>query len=319
MKKLMILGAAALMMVAITGFRFPGGFQSETPYESVPSGKNDGHTTCKFDCKGFTGLDLSGMVKVNLVKSDTYKVEVTLPQVLEEYLLVRVEEGDLKIGWKKNIPSKFQKDSGSWICEAEISMPELRELEMSGATGLQCNDTFDLGRREFSLDMSGASKINSLNVNADKLEADISGASCYKITGDFHETEIEISGATKGTFMINADRLEAEVSGAGDTTIDGTVGVADIEVSGACELRLKGKVGTLKADASGAAKFKAMGAETENAILQASGAASCGVNVTRSIVISDATGASNISYKAPENVNARVLSKGKAASVKRVN
>ena len=307
------------MMLAATGFSFPYGLQGETPYQSVPSGKGDGYTTCKFNCKGFTDLDLSGNVKVNLVKSDLYKVEVTLPQELEEYLLVRVEEGELKIGWKRNIPSKFQKNSGNWTCEAEIAMPELRELEMSGATCLQCNDTFDLGRREFSLDMSGASKINSLNVNAYKLEADISGACSYEITGNFNEAELDISGATKGTFMIKADRLEAEVSGAGKTTINGTVGKADMEVSGACELRLKGKVGTLKADASGAAKFKAMGAETEDAILQASGAASCDVNVTRSIVINDATGAAHISYKAPKEINATIRSKGRAASVERLN
>ncbi len=318
MKKLLFFGAAALAMVAAMGFSFTGDLKGETPYQSVPSGKDYGYTTCKFDCKGFTELDLSGSVKVNLVKSDKYKVEVTLPQELEEYLLVRVEGGELKIGWKRIIPSKFQKNSGNWTCEAEIAMPELRELEMSGATNLQCNDTFDLGRGEFSLDLSGASKVAALNVNADKIEADISGACSYKVTGIFNEAELDISGASKGIFTINADRLEAEVSGAGNTTIDGSFGKADIEVSGACEMRLKGKVGTLKADASGAAKFNAMGAETGDAILQTSGAASCSVNVTRSITISDATGASTIRYKAPGNVNATLRSKG-TASVERVN
>ena len=318
MKKLIIFGAAALMMLAATAFSFPYGLQGETPYQSVPSGKDDGYTTCKFDCKGFTDLDLSGMVKVNLVKSDKYKVEVTLPREFEEYLLVRVEGSELKIGWKKSIPTKLQKKYGDWTCEAEIAMPELRELEMSGVTSLQCNDTFDLGRGEFSLDMSGASKVAALNVNADKIEADISGACSYKVTGIFNEAELDISGAANGSFTINADRLETEVSGAGKTTIDGSFGKADIEVSGGCELRLKGKVGTLKADASGAAKLKAMGIVAQEAFLQTSGAAICEVNVTRSIVINDATGVSKIRYKAPENVNATLRSKG-TASVERVN
>lgn len=316
MKKLMIFGAATLVMLATTAFSFPGERPGETPYQSVPSGKNDDYTTCKFSCKGFTDLDLSGNVKVNLVKSDTYKVEVTLPRELEEYLLVRVDGGELKIGWKKNPPSKFQKNSGNWTCEAEISMPVLRELEMSGVTSLQCGDTFDLGRGEFSLDLSGASKVSSLNINAGKLEADISGASYCEVTGDLGEAELELSGAAKSSFKINADRLEAEVSGAGNTTLDGAFGVADIEVSGACELRLKGTVGTLKADASGAAKLKAMGAETQEAFLQTSGAAICEVNVTRSIVVNDATGTSRIRYKAPGEVNASV--KGRAASIERV-
>ncbi len=316
MKKLMIFGAAALMMLAATAFSFPGERPGETPYQSVPSGKNYDYTTCKFSCKGFTDLDLSGTVKVNLVKSDAYKVEVTLPRELEDYLLVRVEGGELKIGWKKNLPSKFfHKNSGDWTCEAEIAMPELRELEMSGATSLQCNDTFDLGRGEFSLDLSGASKVYSLNVNAGKLEAEISGASFCEVTGDLGEAELELSGAAKSTFKINADRLEAEVSGAGNTTLDGAFGVAGIEVSGACVLHLKGTVGTLKANASGAAKLKAMGAVTEEAFLQTSGAAVCEVNVTRSIVINDATGASRIRYKAPGDVNASIK---RTTSVERV-
>ncbi len=317
MKKLMIFGAAALMLLATMAFSLPGERQGETPYQSVPSGKNVDYTTCKFGCKGFTGLDLSGSVKVNLVRSDTYKVEVTLPRELEECLLVRVEEGELKIGWKRNIPPKFLKNSSGWTCEAEIHMPSLRELEMSGVTSLQCSDTFDLGRGEFSLDMGGASRLASLNVNAGKLEADISGASSYEITGEIGEAELEISGAATGSFTINADRLEAEVSGASNTTFDGTFGTADIEASGACELHLKGTVGLLKADASGAAKVKAMGAVTEDAVIQASGAASCGVNVTRSITIKDATGTSKIRYKAPADVNATI--RGKTASVEKVD
>lgn len=312
----MIFGAAALVMLAATAFSFPGERLGETPYQSVPSGKNYDYTTCKFSCKGFTDLDLSGSVNVNLVKSDSYKVEVTLPRELEEYLLVRVEEGELKIGWR-NFPSKFLKNTGDWTCEAEISMPVLRELEMSGTTRLQCNDTFDLGRGEFSLDLSGASNAGQLNVNAWKLEADISGATSCNINGDFGEAELEISGASKGTFTINAERLEAEVSGAANTTIDGIFGMADIEATGACNLRLKGVVGRLKASASGAAKFKAMEAVAEDAVLQASGAAICEVNVIRSIVIDEATGASKIRYKAPENVNATI--KGRTASVERAN
>ena len=61
-----------------------------------------------------------------------------------------------------------------------------------------------------------------------------------------------------------------------------------------------------------------MGIVAQEAFLQTSGAAICEVNVTRSIVINDATGVSKIRYKAPENVNATLRSKG-TASVERVN
>lgn len=319
MKKFMFIGAAALAMFAATGFTAPAGYPAESMYLTTTSKVDAEYTKCKFNCKDFSGLELSGIVEVNLVKSDSYKVEITLPNVLKEYLQVWVNNGVLKIGWNKNIPSKLQKELGNWTCKAEIAMPKLRKLEMSGATSLKCDDTFDLGREEISLDLSGASKIKSLNVNAEKLDAEISGACSYKLTGNFNEAELDLSGAASGSFKINADKAEVDVSGAAKTNMDGNFGKIEVDASGACILNLNGKVGTLEVDASGVSKVKAMDAETENAILETSGTANCSVNVTNSLMIEDATGASHINYKAPKNLGVMTKSIGRMASVNRVN
>ena len=239
--------------------------------------------------------------------------------MLQEYLQVYVNNGVLKIGWNKNIPAKLQKELGNWTCKAEIAMPKLRKLEMSGATSLKCDDTFDLGREEISLDLSGASKIKSLNVNAEKLDAEISGACSYKLTGNFNEAELDLSGAASGSFKINADKAEVDVSGAAKTNMDGNFGKIEVDASGACILNLNGKVGKLEVDASGASNVKAMDAEIEDALLETSGTANCSVNVTNSLMIEDATGASHINYKAPKNLGVMTKSIGRMASVNRVN
>lgn len=319
MKKFMFIGAAALAMFAATGFTAPAGYQAESMYLTTTSKLDAEYTNCKFNCKDFSGLELSGIVEVNLVKSDSYKVEITLPNVLQEYLQVYVNNGVLKIGWNKNIPSKLQKELGNWTCKAEIAMPKLRKLEMSGATSLKCDDTFDLGREEISLDLSGASKIKSLNVNAEKLDAEISGACSYKLTGNFNEAELDLSGAASGSFKINADKAEVDVSGAAKTNMDGNFGKIEVDASGACILNLNGKVGKLEVDASGASNVKAMDAEIEDALLETSGTANCSVNVTNSLMIEDATGASHINYKAPKNLGVMTKSIGRMASVNRVN
>ena len=300
MKKFMILGAVALLMFTANGVNAKAEYPAESLYLTATSKVDADYTKCKFNCKNFTGLDLSGVVEVNLVKSDSYKVEVTLPSVLQEYLLVYESNGVLKIGWNKQIPSKLHKRLGSWTCKAEIAMPELRKVEMSGATSLRCDDTFELGRGELSLELSGASHIKTLNANAGKLDAEISGASSCVMYGSYHEAELDLSGATK-------------------TSLDGDYGKVEIDASGACEVNLKGSIGTLEIDASGASNVKAMNAEAENAILETSGAANCSVNVTRSIMIEDATGASNIRYKAPKDLGVMMKSIGRAASVERVN
>ena len=319
MKKFMFIGAAALAMFTATGFTAPVGYPAESMYLTTTSKVDAEYTTCKFNCKDFSGLELSGIVEVNLVKSDSYKVEITLPNVLQEYLQVYVNNGVLKIGWNKNIPSKLQKELGNWTCKAEIAMPKLRKLEMSGATSLKCDDTFDLGREEISLDLSGASKIKSLNVNAEKLDAEISGACSYKLTGNFNEAELDLSGAASGSFKINADKAEVDVSGAAKTNMDGNFGKIEVDASGACILNLNGKVGKLEVDASGASNVKAMDAEIEDALLETSGTANCSVNVTNSLMIEDATGASHINYKAPKNLGVMTKSIGRMASVNRVN
>ena len=296
----MILGAVALLMFTANGVNAKAEYPAESLYLTATSKVDADYTKCKFNCKNFTGLDLSGVVEVNLVKSDSYKVEVTLPSVLQEYLMVYESNGVLKIGWNKQIPSKLQKRLGSWTCKAEIAMPELRKVEMSGATSLRCDDTFELGRGELSLELSGASHIKTLNANAGKLDAEISGASSCVMYGSYLEAELDLSGATK-------------------TSLDGDYGKVEIDASGACEVKLKGSIGTLEIDASGASNVKAMNAEAENAILETSGAANCSVNVTRSIMIEDATGASNIRYKAPKDLGVMMKSIGRAASVERVN
>ena len=300
MKKFMILGAVALLMFTANGVNAKAEYPAESLHLTATSKVDADYTKCKFNCKNFTGLDLSGVVEVNLVKSDSYKVEVTLPSVLQEYLMVYESNGVLKIGWNKQIPSKLQKRLGSWTCKAEIAMPELRKVEMSGATSLRCDDTFELGRGDLSLELSGASHIKTLNANAGKLDAEISGASYCVMHGSYHEAELDLSGATK-------------------TSLDGDYGKVEIDASGACEVNLKGSIGTLEIDASGASNVKAMNAEAENAILETSGAANCSVNVTRSIMIEDATGASNIRYKAPKDLGVMMKSIGRAASVERVN
>ena len=314
----MIIGAAVLMMSS-AGVDAYAEYPAESRYLAATSKIDAEYTKCKFNCKDFTGLDLSGVVEVNLVKSDSYKVEVTLPSVLQEYLLVWVRNGVLKIGWNKQIPTKLQKQLESWTCKAEIAMPVLRKVEMSGATSMRCDDTFELGRGELSLELSGASHIKTLNANAGKLDAEISGASSCKMYGNYHEVELDLSGASSNSFVIKADKLEADVSGATKTSLDGDFGEVELDASGACEVNLKGTIINLEVDASGASNVKAMNAEAENAILETSGAANCSVNVTRSIMIEDATGSSNIRYKAPKDLSVMIKSIGRTASVERVN
>ena len=121
--------------------------------------------TKDYNLKGFTGLHVSGLVSVELTKSPDWKVSVTLPPELEEYLVVKTSGGNLSISLN-NVPAKVLRRFRDLEIKAEIAMPELRTLEMSGATSLSCGDTFDIGSETFKIEVSGASKVKQLGINA---------------------------------------------------------------------------------------------------------------------------------------------------------
>ena len=49
------------------------------------------YLTKSFDFKNFSGIEARGLVNVNVVKSDVYKVNLKVPDILEPYLRVKVQ------------------------------------------------------------------------------------------------------------------------------------------------------------------------------------------------------------------------------------
>lgn len=308
-----VVAAAALFAAPVSA---AGHFSGE-PVDTAGTYSSD-NVTKTYDCRGFTGLDISGSFEVTLTKSSAYKVVVTYPAEIEKYVVVRVEGNDLKIGWK-SVPANLQSRLKN-RCTAEISMPELRELEMGGATSLQCADSFDLGNfAEFSMDLSGASTVKSLCVKSGEFECELSGASRVDFDGDFRKAELEISGASNANFDINADRAGIEVSGASHVEVNGKFGNVDIESSGAGNVELAGSAGNLSIDASGAGKVNTKNLEAENVTVEATGASNCCVRAVRSLTVIDVNGASTVKYSAPKDVNPIVRSCGRASHIKRVD
>ena len=320
MKRFLMIGAAALLMTTASGFTVGTEKNVEVNDSKAESTEKPNYTKYKFNCKNFNKLDLSRTVKAKVIKSDTYKVEVTLPTEFKEYLKVYVKDGELRIRMSDdlNFNARIQNKYKNWSFTAVIAMPELRGLEMSGASEFECEDTFDLGRENFSLELSGASKVKSLNVNGVELDAEISGAAAYKFAGNFKRAYLEVSGAAEGQWMINADYMELEASGAGKTKLNGDFGHIRLDASGACDIALNGAAERLEVDASGACNVRAMGLKSQHVFVDAAGACNCHVYPEHSLTIDNASGAATVRYKAPKDMGVRLNSISRAATVKRV-
>ena len=275
------------------------------------------YVTRAFDCRHFSRIDISGIVNLTVEKSDRWKVEVTLPEEVEKYLIVKVSGGVLKIGVER-MPEALSRKLRGWKMTACVALPKLTGLEMSGATRCCCEDWFDLGAEGFCLDMSGASKVTGLKVRSGFLEAGMSGATSLVLEGACRKASFELSGAASVHAMgIDADKWQLSVSGASKPRLEGVCGEVWIDASGASEVTLVGTARTLSAEASGASKLRLRSFPTDEVHLVTSGAAKCEVAPQR-FLSAEATGGSGIWYLSREGLVTELnIGRGATLSVSR--
>ena len=188
--------------------------------------------TQEFNFSDFSRVEVGSAFEVKVVQSDSYSVSVTADDNLFDYILVSKQGTTLKIRLK----------TAQYIdttTRAEITMPQLHGLELSGATqgtvsGFSSTENVDL-------EVSGASSLDLVDISVGDVKSDISGAS--KVTGDI------------------------------------TAGDADFDVSGASTVQLEGSASDIVVDASGASRVKLAAFPVNNADIKLSGASSGTVNL----------------------------------------
>jgi hypothetical protein len=152
----------------------------------------------------FTGIDLSGSGKVNVVCGQAQSVTVTVDDNLQEIITTEVVDGVLEIGSSQSYSSKVG-------LTVDISVPTLNRLEASGA----CNATIENCETEkLLLDVSGAGKL-AVSGTVANVELDLSGAGSVDLSNlSAKKAKIDMSGAAKAT--VNAsDELDVAISGVG--------------------------------------------------------------------------------------------------------
>jgi len=159
---------------------------------------------------------------------------------------------------------------------ASISLPELRELRLSGASRAEV-DGFTT-THDFSLDVTGASKL--------KLGAVAAG-----------NTDIRLVGASELKFKrIEAAGLKMDIAGASHT--EGEVAVsadARLKIVGASRIVLSGTVKNLNLDVSGASQVRLAELSAHNAKVKLAGASKAVVRVDGHLD-ADLAGASDLSW-----------------------
>jgi hypothetical protein len=201
--------------------------------------------TRQMDVREFTGIDASGAFRVTVVAGDAYSVAVTADDNLFEYIEVRKEGSTLRIGFNAMHPISL----GSVSCNAEIVMPSLEYIRLSGAAQANISE-FKTGK-DFSADLSGASSLTG-SLDAARIQARASGASQIQLQGSSGDLSINGSGASNVDLsgLQSGSRASVELSGASRATVPAR-DTLEYSLSGGSHLEYKGRPSIIRSQSSG--------------------------------------------------------------------
>ena len=217
----------------------------ETPRDSHIIIEDSGNlVTQEYALSGFDEVEVSHAFDVEINKGDNFQVFINVEQNLFDYVRVTTEGNTLKIG----LDTRYTYRIGDVVEQAEITMPELVWLNLSGASeavisGFESESAFGVymsgasslrGHIEvvdITFDVSGDSEV-TLSGLAQDMTIDASGASEVDLE-DFpvSNANVTLSGASRATVKLDG-RLDADLSGASNLRYIGEPIMGDVHTSG---------------------------------------------------------------------------------------
>ncbi|MBA7513921.1 hypothetical protein ES705_05939 [subsurface metagenome] len=219
--------------------------------EGVVTGSGNLETK-QYNFSDFNRVDIGYAFEVEIDQSSSYSISITADDNLFEYIHVSKEGETLKIGLER-ITSL-----GPVTLKAEVTMPQLRGLDLSGMTrgtvsafsstenldvevsGASSLDLVDISAGDVKCEASGLSKITG-DITASDADFDVSGASTIQLEGSAIDIVIDASGASRvklAAFPINNATVALSGASSGTVNLDGRL---DADLSGASKLEYIGK------------------------------------------------------------------------------
>jgi len=239
--ELFTLGSGLVLVVLLAGCTLPKVISSK-----VTSITGSGNVVTQEETfTGFDKVDVSHAFKVDISQGQAFSVVIRIDDNLVQYLEVVKQGSTLKIGLKPGRSYNTRKIT----MEAEVTMPELSGLELSGAS--QGTITGFESTKTLNVDLSGASHLRG-DIEAGDAWFDVSGASQMNLTGSAEDVVIDASGASQvdlSAFPVADAHVDA--SGASKATVNPS-GQLDVDASGASQVYYVDSPTLGKIDTSGA-------------------------------------------------------------------
>jgi Putative auto-transporter adhesin, head GIN domain len=204
-----------------------------------------------FPYTDFTQVEVSSAFQVTITESETYSIKVTAGERIFDRIQVNKTGETLKIG---TLPITVF--LGSFDAKAEITMPALNKLDLSGATqatvsGFSTTESFaatvtgassleltDVKFGDVNIQLSGASHMVAAGTG-NNLAADVSGASNLDLTSfRVNDANVNVSGASHATVNLDG-RLDVDASGMSSLEYIGDPTLGTINTSGGSSVNKK--------------------------------------------------------------------------------
>ena len=205
--------------------------------------------TEEMEFSDFTAVEVRWAFEVTVSQSSSYSVVISADEKIFDKIEVNKIEDTLIIDLEPGTT-----DPAGLVRKAEITMPDLNKLILSGATRGTAEGFSN--SNQFMLGLSGASSLDLTNINMGDAEIDVSGASTLDASGTAQDLRSIVSGASNmdlSNFSVN--NADIIVSGASRATIN-LDGILDANVAGASTLEYIGEPTMRDINTSGSSTIK---------------------------------------------------------------
>lgn len=203
------------------------------------------------EISGFDSVDISHSFDVEISQGAEFKVVIQVDDNLVDHLNVVKRGSTLMIG----LEPLQNFDLQNVTLKAEVTMPELVGLNLSGASRAQISGFSSA--KDFKVGLSGSSYLSGDIVTGDAA-LDLSGSSYLTLTGSGGDLRVGASGSSEinladfpvnnaiidisgsSSVIVNTDgRLDANASGASDVRYLGSPNLGEINTSGGSSVERK--------------------------------------------------------------------------------
>ena len=202
-------------------------------------------TTANYD-----EISVGGSFDVTLVSGKEGAISYSVESNLEEYLVIEVKKGALKITWKKGMnvhPTKKVK--------VTVPFKDIDEVSLGGSGEITTKNV--ISADDLELNVAGSGKMN-IDIDAKNVESNISGSGTMTVNGSAKNLESNVagSGSFEGYGLVVVDDVDVSIAGSGSVEITAS-GNLKSSIAGSGDVRYKGNPKT-NSSISGSGSVKKM-------------------------------------------------------------